>query len=107
MNAGGSSPKERPRWLITLLGCRKHIGLVALWFLAVHIVMSAMLFNPVNYGKLFEKDKAGGLSARSRATCPYWRRLEEKFGCVCAPLRHCREMMETNARWPVRWLFFF
>ena len=35
------------------LGLRKHLGLVSLWFLGLHILMSTILFNPAYYGKFY------------------------------------------------------
>ena len=35
------------------LGLRKQLGLVSLWFLALHILMSMLLMNPAYYGQFF------------------------------------------------------
>lgn len=37
---------------------RKHLGLLSLFFLTVHILMSLVLFSPAYYGKFFMDSKA-------------------------------------------------
>jgi hypothetical protein len=49
----GDSLRSKPKWLLSFLAMRKHLGLLSLWFLGVHIIMSLLLFNPAYYGKFF------------------------------------------------------
>ena len=49
-----------PAWLQTALTSRKELGLISLWFLVIHILMSVMLFNPQYYGKFFIDPTDGG-----------------------------------------------
>jgi predicted dinucleotide-binding enzyme len=48
-----NSLRTKPIWLTRFLAIRKHLGLVSLWFLSLHIIMSLLLFNPGYYGKFF------------------------------------------------------
>ncbi|CAM9867004.1 unnamed protein product, partial [Heterosigma akashiwo] len=54
----GSFIKSLPSWLVSALEIRKHVGLVSLFFLWVHIFMSLVLFNPAYYGKFFDDPTA-------------------------------------------------
>eukprot|EP01083_Nonionella_stella_P086647 240861_1 len=45
--------RDKPKWLRNYLACRKHLGLVSLWFLAVHIVMSCLMFGIGYYDRFF------------------------------------------------------
>lgn len=45
--------RSKPKWLKKFLELRKHLGLVSLWFLMVHILMSMILFSPAYYGKFY------------------------------------------------------
>lgn len=45
---------DKPMWLRNFLACRKQLGLVSLWFLTVHIVMSCLLFSIAYYDRFFE-----------------------------------------------------
>ena len=45
--------KDLSKPLVWSLGLRKQLGLLSLWFLALHILMSLLLFNPAYYGKFF------------------------------------------------------
>jgi len=49
----GNTLRDKLAWLRTFLGMRKHLGLLSLWFLVVHIIMSLLLFNPGYYSKFF------------------------------------------------------
>jgi hypothetical protein len=49
----GDSLRDMPKWLLSFLAIRKHLGLLSLWFLGVHIIMSLLIFNPGYYGKFF------------------------------------------------------
>ena len=49
----GNNLRTKPSWLVRFLAMRKHLGLVALWFLLLHIFMSMLLFNPGYYSKFF------------------------------------------------------
>jgi len=44
---------SKPRWLVWALSLRKQIGLLSLWFLVLHIIMSLLLMNEKYYGKFF------------------------------------------------------
>lgn len=49
--------RDKPMWLCNYLACRKHLGLVSLWFLAVHMVMSMLMFSIAYYDRFFtDKD---------------------------------------------------
>jgi len=50
--------KKKPDFLLFGLRIRKALGLLALWFLGLHIIMSLLLFNQKYYGKFFEDPKA-------------------------------------------------
>ena len=43
----------KPNWLITGFHIRKPLGIISLWLLGIHILMSMLLFNPKYYGKFF------------------------------------------------------
>lgn len=45
--------RTKPAWLVKFLSIRKHLGVVSLWFLVLHILMSLLLFNPGYYSKFF------------------------------------------------------
>jgi hypothetical protein len=47
------SLRDKPKWLLSFLAIRKHLGLLSLWFLGVHIIIGLLLFNPAYYGKFF------------------------------------------------------
>jgi hypothetical protein len=49
----GDSLRDKPKWLLSFLAIRKHLGLLSLWFLSIHIVIGLLLFNPAYYGKFF------------------------------------------------------
>lgn len=48
--------RDKPALLRNYLACRKHLGLVSLWFLGVHMVMSMLMFSIAYYDRFF-KDK--------------------------------------------------
>jgi hypothetical protein len=54
----GDSLRDKPKWLLSFLAIRKHLGLLSLWFLSIHIVISLLLFNPAYYGKFFIDESA-------------------------------------------------
>jgi hypothetical protein len=47
------SLRTKPRWLRIALGVRKHIGLISLWMLLMHIIGSVMFFNQAYLKKFF------------------------------------------------------
>jgi hypothetical protein len=47
----------KPKWMRNMLAARKHIGLVSLWMLGVHIFMSCLIFGPNYYGVYFIDSK--------------------------------------------------
>jgi hypothetical protein len=49
---------DKPKWIVFGLKIRKALGLLALWFLVIHIIMSLLLFNQKYYGKFFIDPKA-------------------------------------------------
>ena len=51
------SLRNKPQWILWSLGIRKQVGLLSLWFLFVHVLMSLLLFNPAYYGKFFVNPK--------------------------------------------------
>lgn len=60
----GNTLRNKPTWLLRFLEIRKYLGLVSLWFLAIHIIMSMILFNPGYYGKFFlSKDGTSKLNS--------------------------------------------
>lgn len=61
----GNSLHSKPYWLRSFLGMRKHLGLLSLWFLMVHILMSLLLFSPAYYGKFFLHPKEGSSKLNS------------------------------------------
>ncbi|KAL9189520.1 hypothetical protein ACHAXT_009195 [Thalassiosira profunda] len=50
----GRATRKIPSWLLHWLKLRKHLGLLSLYFLAVHVVMSLLIFNEHYYGKFYE-----------------------------------------------------
>jgi hypothetical protein len=44
---------DKPNWITSGLRIRKPFGLLALWFLGIHIIMSLLIFNQKYYGKFF------------------------------------------------------
>ena len=44
---------DKPQWIRYGLSIRKPLGLLALWFLVLHILISLLLFNSQYYGKFF------------------------------------------------------
>jgi hypothetical protein len=63
---GGNSllPRTKPAWLRHSLNMRKHLGLVSLWFLVLHIFMSCLIFGP-NYYSAYFIDPKDALSKMS------------------------------------------
>jgi len=45
--------RTKPEWLRISLAVRKHIGLLSLWFLVMHIIGSVMFFNQAYLKKFF------------------------------------------------------
>lgn len=61
--------RSKPAWLQSFLSIRKHLGLLSLWFLMVHILMSLLIFNPGYYSKFFiEKSGKSKLNAIGEAS---------------------------------------
>ena len=52
--------QSKPYWMLSFLRMRKHLGLISLWLMTVHILMSLILFSPAYYGKFFIDPKASG-----------------------------------------------
>jgi predicted dinucleotide-binding enzyme len=50
----GNNLISKPRALVWSLGLRKHVGVLSLWFLVLHIIMSLLLMNEKYYGKFFD-----------------------------------------------------
>lgn len=50
--------KTKPTWLRICLAVRKHVGLLSLWFLVMHIIGSCMFFNQAYLKKFFVDPKA-------------------------------------------------
>merc|ERR1712048_612164 len=48
--------QNKPLWLRRFLGFRKHLGILSVWFLFVHIMMSMLIFTPTYYAKLWIED---------------------------------------------------
>jgi hypothetical protein len=51
------SLRDKPQWLLSFLEMRKHLGLISLWFLSVHIFMSSLMFSSAYYGRFFVDPK--------------------------------------------------
>jgi hypothetical protein len=49
---------DKPKWIRLGLTIRKPLGLLALWFLGILIIMSLLLFKQKYYGKFFIDPKA-------------------------------------------------
>lgn len=47
------SLRTKPAWLRLCLSVRKHIGLLSLWFMVIHIIGSCMFFNEAYLKKFF------------------------------------------------------
>ena len=47
------SLRPKPKWLRISLSVRKHIGLLSLWFMVIHIIGSCMFFNEAYLKKFF------------------------------------------------------
>jgi Ferric reductase like transmembrane component len=50
--------RTKPRWLRVCLAVRKHVGVLSLWFMVVHIIGSVMFFNEAYLPKFFADPKA-------------------------------------------------
>lgn len=48
---------DKPKWMVEFIALRKPIGIISLWFLAVHIFMSCLMFGPNYYGRFFVDPK--------------------------------------------------
>lgn len=60
----GNTLRNKPTWLHRFLELRKHMGIMSLWFLVIHILMSMILFNPGYYSKFFlTKDGASKMNS--------------------------------------------
>jgi uncharacterized membrane protein YgcG len=110
----GDTLRTKPGYLRHLLAMRKHLGLISLWFLVVHIFMSCLIFGPNYYGAYFidPKDALSKMSLNGE--------LAFMCGCFGAAL-YCimgicslpsvAEQM-TNRQWvfvygPVAWAALF
>jgi hypothetical protein len=62
--------QDKPKWLLSFLELRKHLGLISLWVLSVHIFMSCILFSSAYYGRFFEnpKDPLSRMSANGESS---------------------------------------
>lgn len=62
--------RDKPKWLLSFLEMRKHLGLISLWFLVVHIFMSCLLFSNAYYGRFFvdPKDPLSRMSANGESS---------------------------------------
>ena len=54
---------DKPKWIMYGLSIRKPLGLISLWLLCIHIIMSLLIFNPKYYGKFFI-DPSNGASSK-------------------------------------------
>lgn len=61
----GNSLHTKAKWLRNFLKLRKQLGLLSLWFLLVHVIMSLLLFSPAYYGKFFISPKAAATKMNS------------------------------------------
>jgi len=52
------SLRNKPYWLCRFLEMRKHIGLLSLWFLVLHIIISLTLLSPAYYFWLYETNSS-------------------------------------------------
>ena len=61
---------DKPTWLKNFLVCRKHLGLVSLWFLGVHMVMSTLMFSIAYYDRFFKdpEDPMSRMSANGESS---------------------------------------
>ena len=49
---------RKPYWLRLCLSVRKHVGILSLWMLGMHIIGSCIFFNPAYLKKFFVDPKA-------------------------------------------------
>mmetsp|Transcript_5699 Transcript_5699/g.8039 ORF Transcript_5699/g.8039 Transcript_5699/m.8039 type:complete len:471 (-) Transcript_5699:210-1622(-) len=56
--------RAKPNWLLKFLKIRKHLGLISLWFLSVHMWMSMLMFSIAYYSRFFH-DKSDPMSRMS------------------------------------------
>jgi Ferric reductase like transmembrane component len=52
------SLRTKPKWLRVCLSVRKHVGLLSLWMLLIHIIGSCIFFNEAYLKKFFEEPTA-------------------------------------------------
>ena len=52
-NLYNGKTKTKPTWLTWSFALRKPLGIISLWLLGIHIIMSLLLFNQKYYGKFF------------------------------------------------------
>ena len=57
-----SSFAPLPRWLVDWMLVRKQLGLVGLWFMAVHALMSLFVFSSAQHASPFYKEHEVGRS---------------------------------------------
>jgi hypothetical protein len=110
----GDSLRTKNKYLLRFLAMRKHLGLVSLWFLGLHIFMSCLIFGPNYYGAYFidPKDPMSKMSLNGE--------LAFMCGCfgaslyvilgICSVPSVAEQM--TNRQWlfvygPVAWLALF
>jgi hypothetical protein len=110
----GDSLVTKPKWMRDLLAARKHLGLVSLWMLGVHILMTCLIFGPNYYGPLFLDPKDALSKMKLNGELAY---MCGSFGAalyvilgICS-LPSVAEQM-TNRQWafvygPVAWAALF
>ena len=61
---------DKSKWLRDWLGMRKHLGLLSLWFLVVHLLMSTLMFSIAYYDRFFEdkNDPKSRMSANGESS---------------------------------------
>ena len=72
--------KTKPKWIRWGFTIRKPLGLLALWFLGIHIVMSLLIFNQKYYGKFFLDPKASASKLNKKGEFSFF------FGIIGAAL---------------------
>jgi len=105
-----NSLKDKPKWLVDFLAIRKHLGLISLWFLTVHIFMSCLMFSIAYYSRFFydRTDPFSRMSANGESSFmfgSFGAALYIILGICSLP---CVAEQMTNKQWqfvygPVAW----
>ena len=101
---------DKPTWLKNFLVCRKHLGLVSLWFLGVHMVMSTLMFSIAYYDRFFKdpEDPMSRMSANGESSFMFSSMAFNLYGLMGVCSLPCVAQAMTSKQWsfvygPVAW----